>query len=118
MPLWNDRPEAWHEILPGVKRRILAHGNGVMLVLYQIAPSSTFPMHTHPHVQAGTFLEGGGRFKVGADVYEMRKGSSYSIEGGVPHELVTHSAGPSVILDVFVPEREDFLTETVAPDRT
>lgn len=116
MPLWNDRPEAWHEILPGVQRRILTHGHGVMLVLYRIAPNSTFPMHSHPHVQAGTFLEGGGRFTVGQEVYTMQKGSSYSVAGGVPHELVTHADGPSVILDVFVPEREDFMKEVLPAD--
>lgn len=116
--LWEDRPEAWHEVLPGVRRRILAHGHGVMLVLYHIAPSSTFPMHSHPEVQAGTFLEGGGRFTVGGEVYRMKKGSSYSILGGVPHELVTESEGPSVVLDVFVPERRDFLKESVPADRT
>ena len=40
MTLWNDRADAWHEILPGVKRRILTHGDGVMLVLYEIAPGT------------------------------------------------------------------------------
>jgi quercetin dioxygenase-like cupin family protein len=117
MALWNDRSEAWHEILPGVKRRILTHGDGVMLVLYEIAPSTTFPMHTHPHVQAGTFLEGGGTFRVGADTYRVRKGSSYSIPGNVPHELVTDPGGTSQVLDVFVPERNDFLPEALAADR-
>ena len=116
MTLWNDRADAWHEILPGVKRRILAHGHGVMLVLYEIAPNTTFPLHTHPHVQAGTFLEGGGRFRVGDATYRMQKGSAYSIPGGVAHELVTDSERPSRILDVFVPERDDFRGETVPPD--
>jgi len=117
MTLWDDKNEAWHEILPGVKRRILAHGDGVMLVLYEIAPNSTFPLHTHAHVQAGTFLEGGGRFRVGSETYRMHKGSAYSIPGGVPHELVTDPGTPSRILDVFVPERDDFLPEAVPPDR-
>jgi quercetin dioxygenase-like cupin family protein len=117
MALWNDRPEAWHEILPGVKRRILTHGHGVMMVLYRIAPDTTFPMHTHPHVQTGMFLEGGGSFKVGPEVYEVRAGSSYSIPGGVPHELVTDAKTSSVVLDVFVPERDDFRPETLPPER-
>lgn len=117
MALWDDRPAAWHEVLPGVQRRILTHGHGVMLVLYHIAPSSTFPMHTHPHVQAGTFLKGGGRFRVGEETYHVKEGSSYSVPGGVPHELVTDAGGPSVILDVFVPEREDFLNEALPADQ-
>ncbi len=116
MPVWEDRLEAWHEVLPGVRRRILTHGNGVMMVLYTIAPNSTFPLHSHPHVQAGTFLEGGGRFRIGDEVYTLRKGSSYSIAGGVPHELVSQPDGVTVVLDIFVPERADFLSETVPPD--
>jgi quercetin dioxygenase-like cupin family protein len=87
-----------------------------MLVLYSIAPNTTFPLHSHPHVQAGTFLEGGGRFKVGDQTYQVRKGSSYSIPGGVPHELVTDARGESIVLDVFVPERDDFRAETLPPD--
>ncbi len=118
VPLWEDSPAAWHEILPGVHRRILTHGGGVMMVLYRIAPNSTFPMHTHPHLQAGTVLEGGGQFRVGAERWALRPGSSYSIPGGVPHELVSDPSGPSVILDVFVPEREDFLPEATGPSRS
>ena len=117
MPLWNDRPEAWHEILPGVKRRILAHGKEMTVVLYEIAPATRFPKHAHPHVQAGTFLAGGGRFEVGGETWTMSRGSSYYIPGGVPHELVTDTTGVAVVLDVFTPARDDFASEVVPPDR-
>lgn len=117
MSLWNDRPEAWHEVLPGVRRRILTHGHGLMLVLYHIAPGATFPLHSHPHVQAGTFLRGSGVLRVGPERYRMKEGSSYSVPGGVPHELVNDPGGPSVILDAFVPEREDFLPEALPADQ-
>ena len=116
MPLWHDRPEAWHEVLPGVRRRILTRAPQVMLVLYRIEPDRLFPKHTHPHVQAGTFLEGGGTFQVGEASWVMRPGDSYSIPPNVPHELRTRRDGPSVILDVFAPEREDFLGEALPPD--
>lgn len=116
MPLWNDRTEAWHEILPGVKRRILAHGKEMTLVLYEIAGGARFPKHAHAHVQSGTFLQGGGRFEVGDEVWTMVRGSSYLIPSNVPHELVTDPGAPSIVLDVFVPAREDFAQEVVAPD--
>jgi quercetin dioxygenase-like cupin family protein len=118
MPLWEDKPEAWHEILPGVRRRIVAHDIGVMMVLYRIAPGSHFPRHTHPHVQSGTVLEGGGEFSVGDELWKLGTGSSYTVAGGVPHELRSDPTAPTVILDVFTPRREDFLSETVPPDRT
>lgn len=117
MSLWNDQPEAWHDVMPGVKRRILTHGHGVMMVLYHIGPNCTFPMHTHPQVQAGVFLEGSGKFKVGKEVYLVRKGSSYSIPSGVPHELVTDPSSSCVVLDVFAPERDDLKGETMASEK-
>lgn len=117
MSLWNDRPEAWHDVMPGVRRRILTHGHGVMAVLYHIAPNCTFPMHTHPHVQAGTFLEGKGTFQVGKEFYSVRKGSSYSIPSGVAHELRTDAHEACVVIDIFVPEREDLMGEALPSDR-
>jgi quercetin dioxygenase-like cupin family protein len=117
MPLWNDRPEAWHEVMPGVKRRILAHGKEMTFVLYEIAPNTRFPKHTHPHVQSGTFLQGGGRFEVGQETWKMRPGSSYLIPSNVPHELVTEGDAVSIVMDVFAPAREDFASEVVPPER-
>ncbi len=118
MAVWNDRAEAWHEVLPGVRRRILARGDGVTMVLYRVDPNVTFPRHTHPHVQAGACLEGGGRLTIGPDTVVVRKGSAYSIPGGLPHEFVSGAEGPSVILDVFVPDREDLVGEALPADET
>jgi quercetin dioxygenase-like cupin family protein len=115
MPLWHDTGSAWHEILPGVRRRILAHGGSAMLVLYRIEPDKVFPKHTHPHAQYGTVLEGGGVFEVGDRSWHMGAGDAYYVPPNVPHELHTDSV-PTVILDVFAPEREDFLKEARPPD--
>ena len=111
-----ERPDAWHEVMPGVRRRILAHERQLTLVLYEIAPASRFPRHSHPHVQAGTFLRGRGRFTVGAETWEMRAGGSYLIPSNVPHELVTEGDEPTVVLDVFTPGREDFEAEALPPE--
>ena len=117
MPLWEDKAEAWHEVQPGVQRRILAHDSTVMLVLYRIAPGSRFAMHTHPHVQSGTVLQGGGQFQVGKETWTLRVGSSYTLPPNVPHELRANPDTPTVVLDVFTPRREEFLHEAVRPDR-
>lgn len=115
MVVWHDRPEAWHEALPGVERRILAQGDGATMVLYRVAPNVTFPRHTHRHAHTGACREGGGRLTIGAVGTEMRKGSAYWIPGGLPHEFVSGPEGPSVILDVFVPDREDLAEEALPP---
>lgn len=87
-----------------------------MIVLYRIAPGAVFPRHTHPHAQYGTVLEGGGTFVVGDRSWKMRVGDAYYVPPDVPHELHTDGTGTSVILDVFAPERQDFLHETLPPD--
>jgi quercetin dioxygenase-like cupin family protein len=114
--LWEDKPEAWHEVMMGVKRRVLTHSPVGMMVLYRIEPKSVFPLHSHPHAQFGVFLEGGGDFRVGDSVWKMKKGDSYYIPPGVMHELRTDQTQQSVIIDFFTPERQDYHVETVPPD--
>jgi quercetin dioxygenase-like cupin family protein len=117
MPLWEERPDAWHEISPGVRRRVLAHDEKLTMVLYDMAPSTTLAVHRHPHVQAGVVFEGGGTFTVGGVALPLHKGTSYVVPSGVPHELKTQEVGRTVILDVFTPRRDDFSGEALPPDR-
>jgi quercetin dioxygenase-like cupin family protein len=112
---WSDRRDAWREVMPGVKRRILTHSSTGMMVMYHIEPRRVFPLHSHPHAQYGVFLEGGGSFRVGGKEWAMKKGDAYFIPPGVPHELRTGDE-PSVIIDFFTPAREDYVPEAPAPD--
>ena len=114
--LWEDKPEAWREVMKGVRRRIVAHSTVGMMVLYRIEPKSVFPLHSHPHAQFGFFLEGGGDFRVGDSVWKMKKGDSYYVPPGVMHELKTGAKSQSVIIDFFTPERQEYHPETLAPD--
>jgi quercetin dioxygenase-like cupin family protein len=114
---WRDKPEAWHEVMPGVKRRMLAHSPTGLMVLYKIEPGKTFSWHNHPHAQYGIFLEGGGDFRVGESTWKMRSGDSYFIPPGVFHELKTDPEKTSLIIDFFTPERQDYVAqESLAPD--
>jgi quercetin dioxygenase-like cupin family protein len=114
---WHDKPEAWHEILPGVKRRMLAHSSTGLMVLYKIEPGKTFAWHNHPHAQYGVFLEGGGEFRVGDSTWKMKEGDTYFIPPNVFHELKTDAGKASVIIDFFTPERDDYAVEALEPDK-
>lgn len=116
--LWEDKPEAWHEVTKGVKRRVLTHSPVGMMVLYKIEPKSVFPLHSHPHAQFGFFLDGGGDFRVGDSIWKMKKGDSYYIPPGVMHELRIDPGRESVVIDFFTPERQDYHAETVPPDES
>jgi quercetin dioxygenase-like cupin family protein len=115
--MWHEKPGAWREVLPGVRRRILTHSPAGMMVLYKIDPGCVFPRHNHTHAQYGIFLEGGGDFKVGEKVWKISRGDSYFIPPGIYHELKTDSKLPSVVVDFFTPAREDYLKEALPPDQ-
>jgi len=104
---WVDKPDAWHEMAPGIRRRILSHSSLGMMALFRIEPGSVLPLHSHPHAQFGVFLEGGGEFKVGDSIWHMKSGDSYYVPPGVPHELNVGKNG-LVVIDFFVPERQDY----------
>ena len=111
---WTERPEAWHVVSEGVRRRILNHASTGMMVLYRIDSDKVFPLHNHPHAQFGVFLEGSGIFKVGNKTWHMKSGDSYFIPPGVMHELKTTEK--CVVVDFFTPEREDYLVEALDPE--
>ncbi|MCL4519021.1 MAG: cupin domain-containing protein [Thaumarchaeota archaeon] len=111
---WHDKPEAWKEIMPGVKRRMLAHSLTGLMVLYKIEAGKTFVWHNHPHAQFGIILEGAGKFRVGDSTRDVRSGDTYFIPPAIFHELKTEKE--CVIVDFFTPEREDYVKEALAPD--
>ena len=113
---WHDKPEAWKEIMPGVKRRILAHSLTGLMVLYRIEAGKTFAWHNHPHAQFGVILEGAGKFQVGGSTWEVKSGDTYFIPPAMFHELKTERE--CVIVDFFTPERQDYVKEALAPDNT
>jgi quercetin dioxygenase-like cupin family protein len=114
--IWHEKPDAWHEVMPGVRRRILNHSSTGMMVYYKIEPGKTFALHDHPHAQFGVILEGTGTFRVGGKTWKVRSGDSYFIPPKVPHELVTEGNSPCVVVDFFTPERDDYLAECAEPD--
>lgn len=115
--IWHEKEEAWHEILPGVRRRVATHASTGMMVMYKIEPGKIFALHNHPHAEFGVFLEGSGTFKVGETEWKAGPGDGYYIPPGVFHELRTEGDKPSVIIDFFTPERDDYQGETLAPDK-
>src|ERR1700730_9527064 len=115
--IWSDTPEAWHEIMPGVRRRIMAHASTGMFVYYKIESGKIFPRHNHPHAQFGVILEGEGVFKLdGGRVWTVKAGDSYYIPPGIFHDFAIVSKGPAIALDFFTPERDDYLGEALPPD--
>lgn len=105
---WVKHDEVLAEEMPTwQKRRILAHGEEMMMVENEFAPGDTAPEHTHPHTQITYVIKGKLEFTVDGKSRVLMQGDSVY---GMPHAV--HSAvalEDSLLIDMFAPMREDFL---------
>ena len=93
-------------IWDGVHGRAL-HGERITLSVIELDPDSHVPEHQHENEQLGICLSGSLRFRIGEAERELHVGGTWAIPGNVPHEV---HAGPegAVVIDVFVPPRDDW----------
>lgn len=90
-------------------REILARGGNLMLT------RNTFPVkgtkaekHTHHHEQVSYILSGSFKFTLDGEEYILKVGDSIYIGSNVLHSAEALEDN-SVVIDVFTPQREDFL---------
>ncbi|BAT71964.1 conserved hypothetical protein [Thermosulfidibacter takaii ABI70S6] len=103
--------KSWSEVdtkkpAPGVTMRVIT-GEKVQMVLFEIAPNSEIPEHSHPHEQMGTVLEGKILLKVGNEERILKKGDAYIAPPNIPHSGKTLDE-KAIVLDVFSPPREEY----------
>ena len=93
---------------PGlVSRRIRARGGALMMVEVMFEAGGVGAEHRHPHEQVSYCLSGEFVFSVDGEKTTVRAGDSLYIPASALHGTVCVRAGS--VLDVFTPQREDFL---------
>ena len=113
---WNDKAEAWHDFLPGIRRRILVNNSAVTLTHYRLNAGSEVPLHSHVQAQFGICLQGGGVFTTAGKSWPLRAGDSYYIPPSVTHGLKVTSEGETTLTEGFIPMRREFIKETLRAD--
>lgn len=93
-------------IWDGVHGRVV-HGERITLGVIELDPESHVPEHRHENEQLGMCLSGSLVFRVGDETRELAAGETWSIPGNVPHEVHVGPKG-AVVIDVFVPPRDDW----------
>ena len=91
----------------GVSRRVLSHNPQMMMVEVVFEKGGVGATHTHPHVQSTYVLSGAFAFTIDGEPVVVRTGDTITFESGVAHGTLCLEAG--ALLDVFTPQREDFL---------
>ena len=106
MPFINISDYDAVELAPGARART-PYGKHVMLSYLELDEGAVVPMHAHPHEQAGLMLEGKLRLTIGDESRLCSRGDMFIIPPNTSHGAESID-GPSVVLDVFSPVREDY----------
>ena len=88
-------------------RKILAHEGNLMMVEVSFEKGGVGNVHTHVHEQISYLAKGSVEFSLDGTVSVLKAGDSVYIPSNIEHGLKALEA--SVIVDIFSPQREDFL---------
>lgn len=91
----------------GVERKVLSHGGSLMSVEVSFKKGGVGTLHSHMHEQISYVIEGSFKFTLGQDKQIITVGDSCYIAPDVMHGVV--ALEDSKLIDVFSPQREDFL---------
>jgi quercetin dioxygenase-like cupin family protein len=100
-----ERP--WEELGGGVRRQMLCHDEGLMMVRVRFTAGAAGALHHHPHRQV-SYVESG-RFEVtiAGEARTLEGGDAFIVPPDAEHGVVALDAG--TLVDVFSPPREDFV---------
>ena len=103
-----DAEEKWEQVDPKIQRQIHGTDDKIMLVKAKFEVGGVGQLHEHYHSQVTYVASGEFEMTIGDVVKTIKAGDSYYIPPHVMHGCVCKKAG--VLIDVFSPYREDFLT--------
>ena len=93
------------EVFPGFHGRFV-HSGAMTFAWWRIEDGAAVPEHAHPHEQVVNVLEGELSLTVDGAERVLHAGDVLVIPGGTSHSA--RATGPSRVLDVFNPVREDY----------
>ncbi|MEX0407643.1 cupin domain-containing protein [Aquibium sp. LZ166] len=97
----------WIPTDPGVRRRILAHNEDLMVVEFSFEKDAVGKLHSHPHVQASYVAEGSFEVTISGTTEILSAGQSFIVPSNAVHGV--RALEPGLLVDSFTPARQDFL---------
>ena len=104
---FENREIAWEEVDKGVKRKIMAWDEKLMVVKVQFEVGGVGSLHQHHHSQITHVESGIFEVEIGGEKKVLTSGDAFYIPPNVIHGAVCLEAG--VLIDVFSPMREEFV---------
>lgn len=103
----QDCEIAWEDTGAGVRRKIMAYTEAVMMVRVEFEAGGVGSLHQHYHVQITQVLSGVFEVEIAGEKRVLRAGDAFFVPANVLHGARCIEKG--VLLDVFSPMREDFI---------
>lgn len=104
-----DEGQDWEAVGEGIKRKIMGYDDKIMLVKVDFAAGGIGTAHEHYHSQVTYVSSGEFEFTVAGVLQKVKSGDSVYIPPNTLHGTICIKAG--VLIDVFSPVREDFMTK-------
>ncbi|MDN3585882.1 cupin domain-containing protein [Pedobacter aquatilis] len=105
--LITDNDIDWEDLGAGVKRKIMAYDDKLMLVKVAFDKGAIGSVHNHPHLQLSYVAKGSFEVTMGDDKKILTEGDVFFAPTMVFHGVVCLEDG--LLIDVFNPHRQDFL---------
>ena len=97
----------WKTVDAGVRRRVLAYNEQMMIVEVCFEEGGIGSVHTHPHLQSTYVQSGRFRFTIDGTAVEVSQGDTIAFPANIPHGTLCLQAG--TLIDIFTPMRADFV---------
>lgn len=98
-----------NEVSKGVKRKILSYSDDLMVCKIDYMKGGVGSLHKHFHSQCSYIISGVYEFEIEGEKKVLKTGDSVYIQPDAMHGCVCIEKG--TMLDIFTPQREDFLHE-------
>ena len=105
----------WEPTAPGMKRKIMAWDERLMLVRVEFDKGGIGALHSHFHTQITHVESGSFEVEISGEKKILGAGDVFYVPPHALHGAVCLEAG--VLIDVFSPVREDFLTHSVTSQK-
>jgi quercetin dioxygenase-like cupin family protein len=103
----RDTDIEWEVVGEGVRRKIMAYDDKLMLVRVEFSKDGIGTLHQHYHSQITHVESGAFEVEIDGEKKILRGGDAFIIPPNLWHGCVCLEAG--VLIDVFSPMREDFV---------
>jgi quercetin dioxygenase-like cupin family protein len=103
----QDTDLPWLDLGGGLKRKIMAFDEKLMLVKVAFEAGGIGTVHQHHHTQITHVDSGVFEIEIAGEKRILKAGDAFFIPTNVLHGAVCIEAG--VLIDVFSPMREDFI---------